>query len=116
MLQESKLQNILAPFLSNGKFGKYLPFSESSGTKIFSLKNTEFLNVSWALILLNLLTRKSLNSNKLLLVLYFTNYYNGETFMTKIFGTKFLSFKFDIENEIFHLFEEKEGIHTDKLV
>jgi len=36
--------------------------------------------------------------------------------MTKIFGTKLLSFKFDIENEIFHLFEEKEGIHTDKLV
>lgn len=38
MLQESKLQNILAPFLSNGKFGKYLPFSESNGTQIFSFK------------------------------------------------------------------------------
>lgn len=91
------------------------PFLSQVEHRYFLLKNTEFLNVSWALILLNLLTQKSLNSNKLLLVLYFTNYYNGETFMTKIFGTKFLSFKFDIENEIFHLFEEKEGLHTDSL-
>jgi len=103
LLQESKLQNILAPFYQMENLANIYPFLSQVEHRYFLLKNTEFLNVSWALILLNLLTQKSLNSNKLLLVLYFTNYYNGETFMTKIFGTKFLSFKFDIENENFSL-------------
>jgi len=87
------------------------PFLSQMEHRYFLLKNTEFLNVSWALILLNLLTQKSLNSNKLLLVLYFTNYYNCETFMTKIFGTKFLSFKFDIENEIFFTCLKKKKVY-----
>jgi len=93
----------------------FCPFWVKWNIDNFFLKNTEFLNVSWALILQNLLTQKSLNSNKLLLILYFMNYYNCETLWQRSLEQSFWVFKFDVENEIFHLFEVKEGIHTDSL-